>query len=247
MQNSARIWLAAAALFLAAILVFCVAFSVAGVRWITHFRAADRTITTKGFSQKAVTSDLATWSAEITVRSPQIAASYAKIATDSAAVLDFLEKNKLPKNGVDQTAIAVFPKYKQGEAGNTNEIELYELKRSVSVQSADIRLIDRLSKEITSMLQQGVEVKSQSPKYYYSGLESLKIDMLAEAARDGRQKAERIATSGGARLGAMFSAQQGVFQVTPALSFEVSDEGSFDTSSIEKTARAIVTAKYALE
>jgi len=236
-----RFWIAiAAALLLAA------AFFVSGNRWVRQWRVADRTIITKGFSQKAVTSDLATWSAEITVRSPQITPGYTKMAADLQTVLAFLEQNKIPQNLVDRTAISVSLKFKQNDSGATNEIELYELKQSIGVQSNDIRLIDRISKEITSLLQNGVEVKSQNPKFYYTHLETLKIDMLSEAARDGRNKAERIATSGGGRLGSLFSAQQGVFQVTPALSFEVSDEGSFDTTAIEKTARAIVTAKYVL-
>lgn len=218
-----------------------------GLRWAQHSRNnGERTVVTKGFTQKRVTSDWATWTAELTARSPQMEPGYQKIEDDSQTVANYLRGMKVADDAVALQGISITPKYKSKEEGmgNTNEIEAFELKRTVSLQSKDVQLVDRISKEITSLIKQGVEIKSLPAKYYYTNIEDLKIEMLAEAARDAKNKAERIAASSEARLGGLFSAQQGVFQVTPVYSFEVSDEGSFDTTSIEKTVRAIVTSRF---
>ena len=40
---------------------------------------------------------------------------------------------------------------------------------------------------------------------------------------------------------------QGVFQITPRFSTEISAGGMYDTSSIDKTIRAVVTVTYGIE
>ncbi len=40
---------------------------------------------------------------------------------------------------------------------------------------------------------------------------------------------------------------KGVFQITPVNSTDVSDEGNYDTSTIEKSVKAIVTLEFQVE
>ena len=101
-------------------------------------------------------------------------------------------------------------------------------------------------KDVTALIREGVEVTSEPPRYYYTELDQLKVEMLGRAARDARKRAERIATDGGGVLGDLVSAKQGVFQITPAYSSAVSSGGMYDTSSIEKTIRAVITASFSL-
>jgi hypothetical protein len=62
-----------------------------------------------------------------------------------------------------------------------------------------------------------------------------------------RRRAEVLAENSRARIGMLRSARQGVFQITPANSTEVSDYGRNDTSAREKSIKAVVTIRYALE
>ena len=71
--------------------------------------------------------------------------------------------------------------------------------------------------------------------------------MLGAASADARLRAGEIADKTGAKLGELSSASQGVFQITPAHSTEISGEGMYDTSSIEKTVRAVVTRELRLD
>jgi hypothetical protein len=43
------------------------------------------------------------------------------------------------------------------------------------------------------------------------------------------------------------SAQQGVFQITARHSTDTSGYGMYDTATIEKTAKAVVTLEYAID
>ena len=79
-------------------------------------------------------------------------------------------------------------------------------------------------------------------------IEELKINMQGEAAKDARLRAEELVSkSSGSKIGPLRSAQQGVFQITPAFSTSTSDYGEFDTSSIAKRIKAVVTMEYAID
>ncbi|MFN2352064.1 MAG: hypothetical protein ABR497_08980 [Kiritimatiellia bacterium] len=48
-------------------------------------------------------------------------------------------------------------------------------------------------------------------------------------------------------MGALISARQGVFQITTRHSTDTSGYGTYDTTTIEKTAKAVVTLEYTVE
>ena len=68
--------------------------------------------------------------------------------------------------------------------------------------------------------------------------------MLEEASKNAKERAEAIAKSTGNKVGNVKSASQGVFQVTQKNSTEVSDYGSYDTSTVDKKITAIVRASF---
>ena len=65
----------------------------------------------------------------------------------------------------------------------------------------------------------------------------------------GRKNRRALALAKGSkgRIGALISAQQGVFQITERHSTDTSGSGEYDTSSIDKSAKAVVTLEYAIE
>jgi hypothetical protein len=58
---------------------------------------------------------------------------------------------------------------------------------------------------------------------------------------------DRRETVGRGKVGALMSAQQGVLQITERNSTDTSGCGTYDTSTIGKTAKAVVTLEYAIE
>ena len=81
--------------------------------------------------------------------------------------------------------------------------------------------------------------------YYYTGLEDVKLSLLAAAAADARDRASNIAKSSKAKLGELKLSRAGVFQITAATGDEeFSAGGSFNLSSREKKARVTVRSEF---
>lgn len=235
----------AAALILVAGL-FAIAVYLGGVA--RDLRGAGRGVTVKGFAQRAVRSDFAIWTGSLTARSKEMPKAYERIEADRARVLAFLAEAGIQSEQVSVSPVSIQTRFRQGERGFfTNEVELYELGQSLTLSSPDVARVEKVSKEVTGLIRDGVELASFPPRFLYRALDDLKIEMLGAAAADARLRAAEIAEKTGAKLGRLASATQGVFQITPAGSTEISGEGMYDTSSIDKTVRAVVTVSFGLD
>jgi hypothetical protein len=99
----------------------------------------------------------------------------------------------------------------------------------------------------TPLVEQGVIFTADAPQFIYTSVGEAKIEMLAEAAKDARARAEQIATQGGRGIAQLHDADQGIFQITPQHSTDTSGEGMNDTTARWKTITAVVTATFLLK
>jgi len=74
-------------------------------------------------------------------------------------------------------------------------------------------------------------------QFFYTQLETIKPEMIAEATRDARRAAEQFAQDSGSTVGAIRTAQQGYFSID--------DRDQF--SPDWKTIRVVTTVQYILE
>jgi hypothetical protein len=208
-------------------------------------RGTKSTVTVKGFAEKPIQSDYAIWTMNLAARSPQISEAYGTMERNLAKVLEYLKSEGVNDDEVTHTAATIQVRYRIGPTGMpTNEVEIYEMNQSVTMRSPNVHQVQKVSKGVTFLLRDGVELQSWEPAYHYTKLNDLKIEMLGGAAADAKLRAKAIAEKGGSKLGKLLWAQQGVFQITPIYSSEISSEGWFDTSSIDKTIRAVVTVRF---
>jgi hypothetical protein len=129
----------------------------------------------------------------------------------------------------------------------SSEITGYSLRQQVEVRSNDVERVAQIAREATELIDQGILLESSPPQYSYTQLGDLKIEMLGEAAKDAKTRAEQIAASTGNKIGTLRSAKMGVMQITAADSTDVSDSGISDTSSIDKDMTAVVNISFAVE
>lgn len=210
-------------------------------------KLANQTILVKGCAERPIQSDLATWHATIWAQSEKADEAYRKLRADLSVVRDYLREKGVPDEVVTVSSIFTAKMYARDAKGNfTDTITGYRLSQCVYIRSGEIEKVTRISRECTDLIEKGVEIDSASPQYVYTKLNELKIAMLGEAARDARNRAEQLAKESGSKVGALRSATQGVFQVTPVDSTEVADYGINDTSSITKKVRAVITVRYAV-
>jgi len=205
-------------------------------------------ITVKGFAERSIESDRAVWSGRITVRGSQLETTYTELEADRTRLLQFLEKSGATDVGVRVEPVstqAVYETLSSGRRGN--RVVGYELGQSVVLSSRDLDLVKAVAQNSADLIRDGVELSASPPQYYFTRLDELKVEMLGEASRDALRRAEVLAENGGAEVGVLRSASQGVFQITPQFSTDVSPYGMNDTSTREKSIKAVVTVRYAIE
>jgi hypothetical protein len=216
---------------------------------IKSLKTSKNIISIKGYAEKNITSDLAEWSATFSVGSSDLKSGYVKLKDDLKKIVAFLERKGIRKENMRIASVITDKRFKLNEKGyRTDEIAGYTLTQIVTVTSTDVHLVSTLSDEVTELIQEGIDIISNPPSYFYTKINDLKIEMLGEATKDARLRAEQLATNSGAGKSLeLSSAYQGVFQITAPNSTEVSDYGNFDTQSIEKVIKAVVTIEYELK
>ena len=202
----------------------------------------------KGYALKEVRSDTVVWKGRFNSRDQDLVAAYSKLEKDLKVVLEYLSRRGIPAEETDVSAVSTTIQYRKTSQGyDTNEIEQYMLEQTVSVRSANVELVSDLSRDSTTLIREGIEFFSYPPEYYYSKIEDMKIQLLGEATQNARLRAEQLAVNSGGRVGALRAAAQGVFQITPLYSTDVDDWGRYDTTTIEKAVKAVVTIQYSIE
>lgn len=217
-------------------------------------RPPERTIQVTGSAKKRIVSDQIAWSAEVAVVAMDRTAAYRELAAHAKAVLAYLASHGVPDAEVRVGAVTVHEVWDAETVGSGPDriqrrvFRGFRLSQAVNVGSRDVERVERVSRGVTELLEQGVPVSSSEPSYFYTRLGDLKIEMLAEAARDARTRAENILEkAGGARIARLRYADMGVINVNPANSTETSWEGNNDTTSLEKDIITIVHVTFELE
>jgi uncharacterized protein len=244
------------AVALAAALVWSTA--IAAGTWRDVRKGPDKhTIRITGSARKRIVSDLIQWEATIEGRAAERTAAYrmAREGRDKAVAF-LLEQGIKPEEIKPQSATVQeqFEKVVEDKVlpGTTVAVRSekqvskgFLAREAIFVRSTDVTRIEKASREITSLLDEGVVVNSGCPNYFYTRLGELKLEMLAQAAKDARDRAGNILHSAGnATIGKLVVADMGIININAANSTTTSEEGNNDTTSLEKDIITIVHAEF---
>lgn len=208
------------------------------------------TIVVTGLGESNFTSDLVVWEGNFNRESTDLQTAYASLEKDRNAVTGYLKSKGIPEAQLIFNAVNTNPLYQQNYSNDGRFLgqtfQGYQLNQSLVIESKEVEKVEKISREITELLNQGIAFYSQQPRYYYTGLESLKLEMIAKATEDARIRAERIAENSDSDLGDLINANMGIFQITGQNSGEdYSWGGTFNTSAKNKTAS--ITMKLTFE
>jgi hypothetical protein len=170
-----------------------------------------------------------------------------KVGNDVAAVSKYLTNGGIPADALTLGSVSTYANEQWVNGNNTGKILNYRASRDVVVRSKDVELVSKLSQGIGTILQQGVTVNNYGPQYYLSTLPKLRPQLLEEAMKDAKIRAEAITKAVGGKVGSVQSVRSGVFQVTTPDSTMTQDTGAYDTSSIEKTVTSTVSVTFAVK
>jgi uncharacterized protein len=208
-------------------------------------RRGDQTITVTGSAKRRIKSDMVVWRAAVSYQAPALADAYRSLSEAVPKVKAYLISKGIAESEITISSISSQTLHgRTSDGAETSEITGYSLRQELEVRSKDVEKIGKIAREATELINQGILLESMAPEYYYTALGNLKIEMMAEAAKDAKLRAEKIAESTGSSIGSVKTARMGVLQITPADSNEVSDSGMNDTSSLDKDITAVVSIGF---
>lgn len=207
----------------------------------------EKTLEVKGFAETNVVSDIGRFSCRIQFRGGGLKEAYEGLQAARGRVQAFLLGQGFKAGEITQEAVEVAKVARRDEQGREmNDIEFYDGAQTLVVESTDVGRIREVAGAINELIREGIDLRVFEPEFYVSDLKDVKVALLARATEDGYARAQALARNSQGRVGALVSAQQGVFQITRQNSTDTSGYGLYDTATIRKTAKAVVTLEYAI-
>jgi hypothetical protein len=218
--------------------------------------AGKQSIAVKGLAEKPVAADYAEWSVGLRVTGPTFAEALAKLRKERPALDAFLVAQGFAADAVKSGKESVTANFVEeevpGGGGRTRTVQRgFNAAQDVLVTSKDLPAVEAAHKAMLQFEAEGHPVHYQDPAFLVSNLEEIKMSLIGAATQNAQARALEFAKNGNVTVGAMRSASQGAFYILPAgASVDSSDYGyggTYDKSTIAKTARVVVTIDYNIE
>ena len=220
-------------------------------------RLGDRYVTVKGLVERTVKSDLAIWALSYKEAGDDLAQLYAKTESDKKTILQFLDQQGIQSSEIELGVLRVVDTQANEYGGGNRPPHRYIVEQVITVRTARVDQVAAAAQKTLQLLQKGIVLNSnpgQGLAYKFTGLNSIKPDMITEATRNARAAADRFARDSGSQVGAIRQANQGVFSILPADQGSATGEsgelggGEFGADgSLMKTVRIVTTVQYYLD
>lgn len=219
-----------------------------GGKKFVEARSGAKTVSVVGGCERDFDSDLIVWNISYNVLNDEMKQGYTEIKKVNKTVRDYLIDKGVKSDEIDFRTLDC-NKENEYHYNNGNSYYTflgYRLTQGVRIESNNVDMIEKISREISELLDRGINLDNNNLSYYYTKLSDLKIEMLAEATENAKNRANTIAKSAGSRLGGLQTANMGVFQITAPNSpdEDYSWGGTFNTTSKKKRASINMRLTY---
>jgi uncharacterized protein len=217
---------------------------------VVKTRSGSNEIRVTGSARKDIDSDFIAWTGRVGYRSDNLNSGYNAVKGAVGKLVAYLKDKGLKENEISIGAVQSNPLYeeKKGEYDSGSSFKTvrgYDVYQAVTVRSSQVDMVEKISRESTDLIAQGVALESQNPQFFYTKIGDVKREILGLAAEDARKRAEEIATKSGGGIGEVKNARMAPLQITPRYDFEIYDSGFNDLTSKEKAITAVVTLTFA--
>jgi hypothetical protein len=245
-----------------------IALALIGINGLQRVRAKTFTISATGSAVKSIRSDLAVWSFGVAYSGyDDYKNLYVKIKPVPQAIEAFLKTQGIDpsllqlgpvniSNALEETTVDCLESEKNCKTVVVEKIKLkqkvisrmrYTVSRYFTLESASVDKVMKASNSYDALFDKGILISSSSLKLLYTKLAELRLELVKLASEDAYARADLISKPVGRRLTMIEEGRLGVFQINAKNDPSVEDLGNFDTTSLEKDVRAIVTGTYRVE
>ena len=239
------------------VLLICLSVIIAAglIAWgLSRFRSAEsHTIGATGSASVDFESDLIIWRGSFDTHAETTSRAFRQIKKDAENVKDYLMENGVKEDEIVLSSISVERTEKRyySEDGDYqySTYDGYDLSQTITVTSNDVDKVEKISRDVTDLIESGIEFNSELPEYYCTTLDDVKLDLIGKATENARDRINIIAKAAGATPGKLVKSSLGVFQITAQNSGtqDYKYDGAFDTGSRWKTASITVKLEYELK
>ncbi len=227
-----------------------VAAIVLGGAYTKKFKTTE-TISVTGLGEENFESDLIVWQASFSKFGENLNYASSELKSDREKIKSYLVSKGVKPEQIVFSSVDIQKEYDRNydNFGNlmSNQFLGYSLNQSLRIESNEVNKIEMISREVTDLINQNIELSSMSPEYYFTKLAALKLKMIENATKDAHDRADKIATNAGSSLGDLKNSSMGIIQITAQNSSEdYSWGGSFNTSSKLKTASITIRLEYGI-
>ncbi|MBI2550935.1 SIMPL domain-containing protein [Candidatus Uhrbacteria bacterium] len=224
--------------------------SLVGAGAFTKSKRLGNTLAVTGSAEKIVDSDTVKWSIGLshTVSPDQKAVAGKRLNEDRGELMALLKTIGIMEADVSIQPLNIWPTTEYNNATGVSVLTGYTASQTIVVETDKVDAVGTLAQTATATLaEKGVDASSQSLEYYYGKIADVKLELLTAATKNAHERADAIVSGGGGSVGPAQSADTGVFQITAVNSSDLSDYGSYDTSSPKKKITAVVHVSFGLE
>jgi hypothetical protein len=220
--------------------------AVVGAGAIRSLRSGD-SLTIIGSAKRPIRSDYVVWRSSVSSQQPTLPQAFQEVKRYTERVRAYLKAQGIADNAITLSAISTEPILEFVNGSPTGRTLAYRLVQRFEVSSPDVDGIAKISRSSTDLINEGIPYVSEPPEYLYTDLSKLRVEMIAEATKDAKARADAIANVTGSKVGAVRKAETDVFQITARYSTEVSNSGSYNTATIDKDITAVVAVTFGVD
>lgn len=204
-------------------------------------KIAINTAQVKGLAERKVQANRTNWRIGFSSSSnfEEFSSIYKNTEKSQSIIIEHLKKQ-----GIDDAEIAIEAFSTNKKEYRNNKGEITGIKRTVSgeivVSSDDIHKIQKAHISLNKLIEKGISVTNNKPRFLFTELNKIKPEMLKEATENARIAANEFAENAGTSVGRIKSARQGGFNIV--------DEGQNygDDKEISKNVRVVTTITFYL-
>ena len=149
-------------------LALIISFWIAGVSFKYKSRSTE-TIVVTGLAEKDFVSDLIVWNGSYSRKSLDLKGAYASLKQDENVIRQYLKGKGIADAEMVFSAVEINKEFNSRYDGNGTslgqEFTGYNLSQRIRVESKDVDKLEKISREVTELIESNIEFNSQPPLY----------------------------------------------------------------------------------
>ncbi len=180
-------------------------------------RVADRSVSVRGLAEREVDADLAIWPVTFKEAGNDLAQLQRNIDTKRETIARFLESAGFKRPEISYSASKINDTQAEAYGGQLQPKFRYVAQATVTLRSNDVALVKKTIEQSGQLVAQGIALAENwenRTQYLFTGLNTIKPEMIEAATKSAREAAEKFATDSGSKVGKIKSASQGLFEIS---------------------------------